>query len=217
MTYSVDFSIAVVTDKYDLHLPLERQRRKMESASLTVDVKTLYNLCEAVAEHCQAILPQIRQEIKTDYASVHLDETPWRLLSDRTYGQMWVMSNRLGSYYQFEPTRSGKIAEELLEGYDGAVVCDAYGGYTRLSKKPSIRVQHCWAHARREFFERWADYPAECARALELIDQLFAIERETRSIEDIRELRVTRSQAVIDELPPTSGRFPQQICESLET
>ena len=200
MTYSVDFALAVAVDKYEHHLPLERQRRKMEAAGLTIDVKTLYSMCEAVAEHCHAILPGIQNEIKTDYAAVCLDETPWRILSDKTYGQMWVMSNRLGSYYQFEPTRSGAIAEEMLQGYDGAIITDAFSGYNRLSKKPTIRVQNCLAHARREFYERYDDFPAECHRIIELIDRLFEIERESRSIEDIRVLRVTRSKPVVDEL-----------------
>jgi len=200
MTYSVDFALAVAVDKYEYHLPLERQRRKMEAHGLTIDVKTLYSMCEAVAEHCHAVLPAIRQEIKTDYAAVCLDETPWRILSDKTHGQMWVMSNRLGSYYQFEPTRSGKIAEEMLRGYDGAIITDAYSGYNRLDKNPAIRVQNCLAHARREFYERYDDYPAECHRVIELIDQLFEIEREAKNVEDIRQLRTTRSRPVVDEL-----------------
>jgi hypothetical protein len=179
-----------------LHLPLERQRRKMESAGLAVDVKTLYDMCEAVAGHCQVILPKVQHEIKSDYAAVTIDETPWRILADKTYGQMWVMCNRLGSYRQFEPTRSGAIAEEMLKGYDGAIICDAYGGYNRLANKPSIRVQHCWAHARREFFERFDDYPTHCLRLIELIDQLFVIEREARSIEDIPALRVATDSTV---------------------
>jgi transposase len=200
MTYSIDFALAVAIDKYEYHLPLERQRRKMEAAGLTIDVKTLYSMCEAVAEHCHAVLPGIKNEIKTDYAAVSLDETPWRILSDKTYGQMWVMSNRLGSYYQFEPTRSGAIAEEMLKGYDGAIVTDAFSGYNRLSQKPTIRVQNCLAHARREFFERYDDFPTECHRIIELIDQLFEIEREAKSIEDIRTLRKARSKPIVDEL-----------------
>jgi transposase len=200
MTYSVDFALAVVSDKYEYHIPLERQRRKMEAAGLEVDVKTLYSLCEAVAEHCHAVLPQIRHDIKNDYAAVCVDETPWRILSDKTLGQMWVMANRMGSYYQFEPTRSGAIAEEMLLGYDGAIITDAFGGYNRLSKKPTIRVQNCWAHARREFFERFDDFPDDCRRVIELIDQLFAIEREAKDVADIRRLRKEKSKPVVDEL-----------------
>ncbi|HLD99887.1 MAG TPA: hypothetical protein VJB59_06495 [Bdellovibrionota bacterium] len=47
--YSVDFALAVASDKYEFHLPLERQRRKMESAGLNVEVKTLFELCRSVA------------------------------------------------------------------------------------------------------------------------------------------------------------------------
>lgn len=62
-TYSIDFAVSVVSDKYEYHLPLERQRRKMSQAGFDVEVKTLYGLCENVAEHCQAILPKIRSDI----------------------------------------------------------------------------------------------------------------------------------------------------------
>jgi transposase len=198
--YSVDFVLSVVADKYQYHMPLERQRRKMAEAGLDVEVKTLYGLCEAVAEHCNAILPRIKKEIQNDYCAVHLDESPWRILREGTLGYLWVMSNRLGSYYQFEPTRSGKVPEEMMKEYDGAVVTDAYGGYNRLASKPGIRIQHCWAHARREFYERYDDYPTECGRTIELIDRIFEIERKAKNVEQLRELRHLESKPTIDEL-----------------
>lgn len=74
---------------------------------------------------------------------------------------MWILSNRVGSYYQFEPTRSGLIAKELLDGYAGSIMTDAYGGYNRVKGVEGLRVGHCWAHARRKFFERLDDYPKE--------------------------------------------------------
>lgn len=95
--YSVDFALAVVSDKYEFHLPLERQRRRMEAAGLDVQVKTLYNLCESVAEHCDFIRENIRQDIMSDFCAAHMDESPWRILGDKETGQMWVLSNRLGS------------------------------------------------------------------------------------------------------------------------
>jgi transposase len=200
MTYSVDFALAAVTDKYEMHIPLERQRRKMEAAGQDVDVKTLYSLCEAVAEHCNAVIPEIRKEVKDDYVAVHLDETPWRILREETLGQMWVMSNRIGTVYQFEPTRSGKVAEEMLAGYEGAIVTDAYGGYSRLTKNPSIRLQHCWSHARREFFERYDDFPEDCARVIHLIDEILGLEYEIRTMEDFARIRLGKSKAAVDQL-----------------
>ena len=199
-SYSVDFALSVVSDKYEYHVPLERQRRKMEGEGFDVDVKTLYTLCEAVAEHVRVIEPEIKKEIQTDFCAVHLDETPWRILSTGEQGYLWVMSNRLGSFYQFEPTRSGKVASDLLKNYTASIVCDAYGGYNRLRSEGQIRIQHCWAHARREFYERYDDYPGECLRVIEIIDELFEVERCAKTFEELSELRREKSQDVIARL-----------------
>lgn len=115
----------------------------MDSAGLQIDVKTLYGLCEAVSEHVESIKDGIRQDILEDYPSAHLDESPWNILNDKKQGYLWVLSNRTGCYYQFEPTRCGKVPQELLKGYEGAVVTDAYAGYNCLSKNPNLRIQNC--------------------------------------------------------------------------
>ena len=81
--YSVDFALAVVSDKYEYHTPLERQRRKMEAAGLETSVKTLYGLCEAIAEHANSALPQIKEDIFNDRkVAAQLDETPWPILGE---------------------------------------------------------------------------------------------------------------------------------------
>lgn len=194
--YSVDFALAIVSDKYEYHLPLERQRRKMEASGLDVDVKTLYGLCSSVAEHMEEVLPRIRQDIMNDFCALHMDESPWPILSEGTRGQMWALSNRIGSYYRFEPTRSGKVAEEMLDGYEGAVLTDAMPAYNRLKAIPPIRRGLCWAHVRREFFERIEKYPA-CEEMVRMIDELFAIEAKARTFEELRQLRKTESVDVI--------------------
>ena len=198
--YSIDFALAVVTDKYEYHLPLERQRRKMEQGGLSIEVKTLYNLCESVAEHCRPLENQIRKEIGEDFCAVHMDETPWRILSDKQSGYMWVLSNRRGCYYQFEPTRSGKVPERMLKGYKGAVVTDAYAGYNRVRGDPDIRTGLCWSHARREFYDRLDDYPADCDRVIRIMDRLFDLEGQAKDFDELRQIRSTQSKQVIEEL-----------------
>jgi len=197
--YSVDFALAVASDKYEFHLPLERQRRRMEAAGLDVEVKTLYSLCESVAEHCEAVREDIRQDIMNDFCAVHMDESPWRILGEKETGQMWVLSNRLGSFCQFEPTRSGKVAEEIIEGYEGAVVTDGYAGYNALRKSEKIRVGQCWAHARREFFERLDSFPIECEEALNFIDRIFFLESQARNFDELKELRKTEIKVVVED------------------
>ena len=199
-TYSIDFALAVVSDKYEFHIPLERQRRKMEGSGLAVDVKTLYNLCQSVADHCESVVPKIKQDIFNDFCAVHLDESPWPIIGADQTSYMWAASNRIGSYYRFEPSRSGKIALEVLDGYEGSVLTDGFSGYNRIKNHPNYRVGHCWAHARREFYERYDSYPNATEKIIHLIDKLFAIEGRAKSFEQLRELRKTESKKIIDEL-----------------
>ena len=48
---------------------------------------------------------------------------------------------------------------------------------------------HCWAHVRREFYERWDDYPEECDKALDFIDLIFKMEASAKSFDELRKLR----------------------------
>ena len=192
--YSVDFALSVVSDKYEYHLPLERQRRKMEASGLDVAVKTLYGLCEAVAEHATHVLPQIREDIFNDgRVAVHLDETTWPILGSDSRSYLWVMSNRSATYFQFEPTRSGKIAEEMLKGFSGAIISDGFSGYDRFKQRPDIIVGNCWSHVRREFYDIRHSYPFEVADILDDIDELFAIERKAKTWEELGALRKNES------------------------
>lgn len=200
-TYSVDFALAVVSDKYEYHNPLERQRRKMESAGLEVSVKTLYGLCEAVSDHASCVLSKIKEDIFNDRkVAAQLDETPWLILGSESKSYMWVMSNRSATYFQFEPTRSGKVAEELLKGYEGAILSDGFSGYDRFKKLSHIVVGNCWAHARREFYDIRENYPEEVKLVLDLIDELFEIERKAKTWDELKTLREKESTEVLRKL-----------------
>jgi hypothetical protein len=200
--YSVDFALAVVSDKYEFHLPLERQRRKMESAGLNVDVKTLFELARSVANHCdEAVIPKICRDIQADFCAVHLDESPWPIIGSKdSDGQMWVMSNRIGNVYRFEPTRSGKIAVEMLKDYKGAAVTDGFSGYGRLPRElEGVRWGNCWGHARREFYERKDDF-SEASAFVEMVDKLYAIEDKAETFEQLAELRRTESKEFVAQM-----------------
>jgi len=199
--YSVDFALSVCSDKYEYHCPLERQRRKMEAQGLETSVKTLYGLCQAVAEHAECVLPQIKEDIFNDRkVAAQLDETPWLILGQESKTYMWVMSNRSATYFQFEPTRSGKVAEELLKGYQGAILSDGFSGYDRFKKLPDITVGNCWAHARREFYDIRGNYPEEVKAVLDLIDELFEIERKAETWDELKELREKESTTALKNL-----------------
>ena len=206
--YSAKFAVEVVGSKYLYHLPLERIRRQMESSGLKIECKGLYSLCYFVFIHLEELSKRIREEILSKGLCLHLDETPWPINnSKQSNGYMWVLSHQGGSYYQFDPTRSGAVAKELLGSYMGPILTDAYAGYIsqvkRLEKEEKIKritLAFCWSHARRKFIEIEQNYPKICKEVLDLIGDLFALEHEVRSYEELVKIRTERSEPVIKKI-----------------
>lgn len=210
MNYSVDFLAAVIADKYISHMPLERQTREMESLGLVgMKNSTLSRMAALGAAALEPMQEKILLEdlLRSDLA-LHLDETPWKIQQNQEKdGFMWVISNRYGSYYFFKPTRSGQVLREKLNGYTGPVLTDGFSGYNVVAEL-GIPHGYCWAHARREFIPLESHDPS-VKPILDLIDELFEIEREAKTFADIPSLRQTKSKPVaerlkallIDELP----------------
>jgi transposase len=201
MNYSVDFLAAVIADKYISHMPLERQTREMESLGLKgMKNSTLSRMAALGAAALEPMQEAILVEdlLKSDLG-LHLDETPWKIqCSKEKDGFMWVISNRYGSYYFFKPTRSGQVLKEKLNGYTGPVLTDGFSGYNVVAEL-GISHGYCWAHARREFIPLESHDPT-VKPILDLIDELFAIEREAKTFDDVARLRQTKSKSVAEKL-----------------
>lgn len=202
MNYSTETVASVVADKYVSHIPLDRQTRMMASVGLPgMRTSTLSRLCALAASSLEEMAERIKAELIAESARValHLDETPWRIQNkDQNDGYMWVISNRLGSYYFFKPTRSGKSIKEKIEGFSGVVLTDGYAGYNILGQV-GIAQGFCWAHARRKFLPVEHDDPGVKA-ILDGIDELFAIEREASDFDQLKQLRCERSLPITDRL-----------------
>lgn len=200
-SYSVDFALEVVSDKYLYHTPLERQRRKLEEIGLEISCKTLYSLSYFIYMYLEDVCLEVKKQILSCQLAVHIDETRWPINnSQQDDGYMWVVSNQGGSYYQFEPTRSGSIATELLASYEGPVVSDGFSGYNRLKKNPKINLAHCWFHARRQFKDIEGNYPKECKEILELMRKLFRVEKRAKTWDDLIFKRQTESKEILNEI-----------------
>lgn len=199
MNYATEVVASVASDKYVMHMPLERQMKEMKSLGLPgIRTSTLSRFCALSAASFEEMAERIRLELLEAAKSValHLDETPWRIQNkDQKDGYMWVISSRLGSYYFYKPTRSGEVILEKLQGYTGRVLTDGYGGYNIL-KEIGIESGFCWSHGRRNFLPIEKDDPG-VKSILDDIDELFAIEREARTFDELKVLRNERSRKII--------------------
>lgn len=201
MSYTTEFVASVVSDKFISHMPLERQTREMESLGLKgIKNSTLSRMAALAAACLEPIAERILNEdlLPSDLA-IHLDETPWKIQNQHEKdGYMWIISNRYGAYYFFKPTRSGQVLREKLGAYSGPAVTDGFSGYSVLDEI-GIAQAFCWAHARREFL-RIEGHDPSVKPILDLIDQLFAIEREATSFTHLADLRREKSVAVAGKL-----------------
>lgn len=103
--------------------------------------------------------------------------------------------------YTYRDSRSKVTAEELLGSYDGIVQTDGLGSYG------SGEYLHagCWSHARRKFVDSIPenDKNSKAAKAVEIIDRAFALEREARKAnvppEKLLKMRQKEVKPIIEE------------------
>jgi transposase len=184
----------------------------MAEAGLFVDSKTLYNLTTYVATKLAPIAEMIKEEIKSR-PMVGIDETPLRLTGNGTKGYIWAICNNYGVYYQYETTRSGSIAKELLEGFSGHVMCDGYAGYRWIRDKKSMTLNACWSHVRRKFYDAVDEYqPAQ--KVVDRIDDLFDIEHEAKTLEETKKIRGKKSHAALKAIDIRVSKASGKVLET---
>lgn len=185
----------VAVAKYADALPLYRQEAMWARLGVQMDRGTLSSWMVKAGDLLSPIVSLLKEDITRD-GVVHCDETPHQVL-DKTQaksearkqpslGYMWVLS-RAGpgpraTVFSYDPTRAGKVARRLLDGFQGIAVTDGYGGYNGLAKSGITRAA-CWAHVRRKFHEAVTIEGKESTatvahRMMALIRRLYSIERE---------------------------------------
>jgi len=145
----------------------------------------VWDQIEALATALQPTYDALRRYVLTAPV-IGADETWWRLFggTQRTRWWAWSLTREDAVTYTILDSRSQEAARQVLNGYRGIVVADGYGAYDALARAgPSFILAHCWAHVRRKFVEAEAHYPEPCAEVLDLIGQLYAVERTCPVIE----------------------------------
>jgi transposase len=206
--YSMGFAVHVAVSKYCDHLPLERQVRMMGREGLTVTSQTLWDQIEALERVVGAAHTRLLAHVLS-HAVVGADETTWELLGKKNPQKkawyVWALQVPTAAYYVLKDGRSWKHAEKLLADYSGVLMCDGYDAYIAVAKRyPRVVLAHCWSHVRRGFVEIASFFPAACGEIVDLIGELYAIERQAprgpAGDDPRRELRDRESRLVIERI-----------------
>lgn len=179
---SDDLLVQSVVDKVVDHLPAHRQEQRAARLGALLPRAKLCRWHIALADFLGDVAAAIFDEI-TASPVVGIDDTVHRLqVDDRRVCQqarLWAVTAPVGSYYLFSPTREGKWITDLLDGFHGAVMGDAYAGHGRLLATPAVVPLFCWAHVRRKFHE--SEDKARRPIMLDLIGKLYGIEAGLRA------------------------------------
>lgn len=210
----------VMVSKFADALPLYRQQKIFVRHGLDLSRATLANWVIKAAFECVPIIDLFQKEIRGG-PLINIDESPLQVLkepgrSNITKSYMWVFcggtADRRAVVYQYHPTRSGQVALEFLNGYEGYVQSDAFSGYEHLGRQPGISHLGCWVHVRRKFVEvtkarkksrgKKVNVKSLADQALDLISQLYSIEKHARSqvltTDQIRQLRQDKAKPILD-------------------
>ena len=203
LTKGAEFSIAIATqvacDKFEDHIPLDRQHKQFLRSGLKVDVKTLFGLTEHLANRLGSVIEKIKSDLKEN-KWIHIDESPMTFYKKtKMNGYIWSISNPYGVYYQFEESRGGVVAREMLRGYKGVVVSDALSSYDWIESEEGLTHAHCWAHVRRRFFDAIKTYPV-ASEFVDLIDKLYDVEREATKLSELKVLRNEKSAKIVHDI-----------------
>ena len=187
--YSIDFALSVAIAKYADHLPLERQVKMMDRQGLVIDSQTLWDQLNTLATVLEPSYAELSRYV-LGQPVIGADETTWRLMGatgkknggDAKKWQVWTAAAPDAVFYQIQDSRSTEAARNLLGDYAGTVVCDDYSAYKSLRKRGGrFQLAHCWAHVRRKFIEAEGEAPKECAEAIALIAELYAVENRAKT------------------------------------
>jgi transposase len=203
--YSVDFAVEVAVAKYLDHLPLERQVRSMAREGLTVDSQTLWDQVEALARLLSPAHAALHAALLTREV-LGGDETRWPLLGSKSQKRWhaWALCAPDAVVYRIAEGRTAEEARAMLKDFCGILMVDGLGSYESYAGHGGrFTLVNCWAHVRRKFVECEEKFP-QATQAIELIGELYALEREYKAgapdAARLLELRQHKSRAVIDRL-----------------
>jgi transposase len=203
--FAIEFAVEVAVAKYLDHLPLERQVKIMQREGLDVDSQTLWDQLDALARVLRPADDALERHVLSA-PMLGADESWWRLMEKKRTSKWWAWARATPDavHYRILDSRSHEAARQVLDGYKGIVVADGYGAYEAL-KKPgaggAFTLAHCWAHVRRKFVEAEENYPEPCREILDLIRDLYLVDREAGGDPArLAALRAERSKPIVEKI-----------------
>ena len=196
--YAPSFVAHLIVNKCAHSNPQHRLEKAYRDLGIPLARSTMCNLLHRAAREL-APLHAAAIALVPRAPDVHADETTMRQWDRTGKCYLWVFVTPELVVYRYATTRSGSVPALVLGESTGRLVVDQYTGYNAVTQPGRRERAGCFAHVRRKLHEQ-REHP-EAEDALDLIAQLYSIEKEARSAGILGtpthlELRRTRSRPV---------------------
>lgn len=199
----------VSVSKYTDGLPLYRLSQMFNRLDMKISRTNLANWMIKCGSLIQPLINMMQDKLY-EQPCIHVDETTLQVLKEpgkkaQSKSYMWVMRAADVILFNYDQSRSQKVAEKLLVDYNKAIMADGYAGYDSVVTNNKITRLGCWAHARRYFIKvtDQGDNP-NAQNMIKLIGQLYAIEKLIRENgykpDKIKEIRLEQSVPIFNDI-----------------
>ena len=200
----------IIVSKYVDHLPLYRLEQMFKRYNIHINRSTMVGWLGQICSHLDAIYREMHRQLLAESFLIQADETTLKIL-DKTkekceLGYLWpyVGDGKL-AVFEFRESRAQAGPTTFLSNFkERYLLSDGYAGYNEAIREKKLKHLMCWAHARRNFFEaKDLDRPF-VEQVLNLIQELYKIERdpEDRKLKPSERyaLRLEKSKPILDQI-----------------
>jgi len=182
----------IVSNKYVLALPLNRQAEEFKRLGIKIPKQNLANWVIFVTNAWLAIIWNMLRDELLANEIIHADESTHLVVNEkgRTAKQksyMWAYftgrdSPRQVAIFEYQETRAKEHPMKFLEGFKGKLHVDAYAGYLGLEAQGVI-LSYCWSHVRRKLVDALKILPINDRKhfpagvGIRFCDHLFFLEK----------------------------------------
>ena len=211
----------IAVSKFADGLPLYRQQKIFGRLGIEMSRAVMAKWMVKAAVHCNGLINLLQDEIRGG-PLIGIDESPLQVLNEAgqdntTKSYMWVYRggppDAPSLLYQYQRTRSGRVALQFLNDYHGYIQSDDFAGYDHLDRNPNIVHLGCWAHARRKFVKvvkirkkhrsKRTNPKSLADEALDYIGNMYQIEKgaQRRQLDAVQiyQLRQEKAKPLLDE------------------
>ena len=180
--------INTVVNKYCDHGPLFPQSMALlRDAEIDISRATMCGWVMTIGEMLMPVVEAMRMKLLAG-TYIHADETPVDVQTHDGSGSNhqaypWQYGIPGGmTVFDFRMSRKRQGPLQFLGNFDGLLQTDAYAAYDGVGGPKMVHAA-CWSHSRRHFVNavKLNKQDALSIRAVELIDELFAIDARARS------------------------------------